>query len=198
MGDGFVLLFPEEATADMVLHFSMRLVLKCNTLLRTFASSKLPNQPIPRIGITCGIDRGWLLKESILGKDEYVGRPINVACRLQSSLSSIESANKVLITNSVKERLTDSDLKLACYRTMRKLRNLDEKEMPYFEFDPLAFDTNSREKQSRDLIRKVFEERTRTDKDFARRIGKLIENASATTPKEFYMTLRKALKSVRQ
>ena len=56
-GDGFILLFPEDVSADMVLHFSLRLVLRCDALIRKFVSSKLPNQPIPRIGITCGIDR---------------------------------------------------------------------------------------------------------------------------------------------
>ena len=132
-----------------------------------------------------------------MGKDEYVGRPINVACRLQSSLSSMEGVNKVLVTNGIKERLSSADLKLALYKSMRKLRNLDEKEMPYFEFGPFAFDSNRRKKESRNLIRKLFDEKLKTDDVFNKRISEISRNSSLSSSKEFYSRLRKILRSAR-
>jgi hypothetical protein len=133
-----------------------------------------------------------------MDKNEYVGRPLNVACRLQSSLSAVESTNKVLVTNGIKERLADPNLKLACYRTMRKLRNLDNTEMPYFEFDPFAFDADRRKKQSRELIKKLFEYKLKTDKDFARRVREINQNSSQTSSKEFYSRIQKLLESTLQ
>jgi hypothetical protein len=70
--------------------------------------------------------------------------------------------------------------------------------MPYFEFDPFEFDADRRKKQSRELIKKLFEYKLKTDKDFARRVREINQNSSQTSSKEFYSRIQKLLESTLQ
>lgn len=87
-GDGWILLFP--AITDGVDLFN--LLRSLSTYYRTTSEAHL----LPRLdtspeihGLTFGIDMGPVVKTTIFQQREYVGRPINVACRLQSAVKAV-------------------------------------------------------------------------------------------------------------
>ncbi len=178
VGDGFILLFDAEVQSDDLLFYSMRLTIKCNQFLREFLGEHLPNTEMPRIGITSGLDQGWLVDANVMGKPEFVGRAINVACRLQGALDQPKHANKVMLTNAVRTGIANPDLRLACYETYRKLKNLDKKKNRYFEFEPLAFEN---QQFSRDVIRNVFDQKIADDESTRTRLVSMFKGASAQT-----------------
>jgi len=83
IGDGFVLLFPNNAPKLELCAFLADL---STTYERQFESSIKPllsQEPSP-VGLMFGIDAGELIRMVLGNQVEYVGRAINVASRLQS------------------------------------------------------------------------------------------------------------------
>jgi len=75
LGDGFILIFQDSTLIDSILEFCVALTNDCNAYIEKFISEKIEAETgILRKGITIGIDRGYVSKLSINGKDEYVGR----------------------------------------------------------------------------------------------------------------------------
>jgi hypothetical protein len=59
---------------------------------RLYDQFVLPTIDIPPKvhGMTFGVDEGQLVKLKMLDKDEYIGRPLNIACRLQGVINEID------------------------------------------------------------------------------------------------------------
>lgn len=175
IGDGFILLFSEETSIDAILLYFVRLVTRCDAILRDFISDQIPDAEMTRIGITGGLDRGWLVEKKLMGVVEYIGRPINVACRLQAALDRPEQANTLMLPNTARAKLKDADLRTACFRTKKKLKNVDAKERYYFEFEPFGF---RNQKWTRKGVNDAFANIIADDETAGRRLRGIFENAS--------------------
>ena len=83
-GDGWILLFSQKVGGQKLMAFLEEL---CKTYASLYATKIRPVlETHPEVlGMTFGMDRGQLIKIHMNGRDEFVGRPINVACRLQSA-----------------------------------------------------------------------------------------------------------------
>jgi class 3 adenylate cyclase len=84
-GDGWILLFPENIQGKDLMRFLIE--------LSSFFKQKLTSQIIPLLerppkitGLTFGIDGGKLIGIVMNLNQEYIGRPLNIACRLQSAI----------------------------------------------------------------------------------------------------------------
>jgi len=123
LGDGWVLFFP--------IHISGRRLTKMLTELSCFfqrylegkISPLLQNRP-DVLGLTFGVDLGPVVRIVMLNRPEYIGRPLNVAARLQGAIKDRDKkpAYKVLFTkHSFRHLDLDSnDAKLVT----RSLRNI--------------------------------------------------------------------------
>jgi class 3 adenylate cyclase len=88
MGDGWILLFSPDIKKDELFEFLNQLV---NCFLFEFQNNIEPvmqADPNP-IGLTFGIDSGLLIKLEMNDQQEYIGRAINVAARLQGQAKSL-------------------------------------------------------------------------------------------------------------
>jgi hypothetical protein len=67
---------------------------------------------LPRKGITIGLDKGVLYKHTVEDKNqEFIGRPLNMATRLQSTLKRPERSDKCLILKRVYKEITKENFK---------------------------------------------------------------------------------------
>lgn len=124
-GDGWILLFdfdyPGEDIVDFLEDF-------CGAYQSRF-NKKISNilETLPEItGLTFGMDRGTLVKIVMNQRDEYVGRAINVACRLQGAIKDKDSEPqyKILMTNHLYNFLKDDLCDYRCIPAKRTLRNI--------------------------------------------------------------------------
>jgi len=99
-GDGWILLFPENSQMKKIMDF----VQKLSKYFQNEFDNKI--KPIMNtlpsvIGLTFGAEEGKLIKMVMRGKTEYIGRPFNIACRLQSRINAKDGHNeyKMLISN---------------------------------------------------------------------------------------------------
>lgn len=126
-GDGWILLFDKDFNGDQLIsfmkdfckQFKMRYKIKIEQFLET---------PPQISGLNFGVASGTLLKFVMNGQTEYIGRSINVACRLQSAIKDRDDfpQYKALIAKPLFHNL-DLYLKNKNYKIVRrKLRNLSE------------------------------------------------------------------------
>jgi class 3 adenylate cyclase len=82
--------------------------------------------PPETTGLTFGIDRGTLVKIIMNQRKEYVGRAINVACRLQGAIKDKDPAPqyKILMTNHLYNSLKCDLSDHRCDNAKRTLRNI--------------------------------------------------------------------------
>jgi hypothetical protein len=83
IGDGWVLLFPCDISTDSICLFLAAISRRFADAFDTEIRPLLSKQPDP-IGLMFGIDEGELIHLVMNDRDEYLGRAINVASRLQS------------------------------------------------------------------------------------------------------------------
>jgi hypothetical protein len=85
-GDGWIVLFPvSRIDGTSLMRFLVRLSRQHNSLREKLIESHLESIP-ESVGLTFGVEMGQLRKV-ILGKEvEFIGRALNVACRLQSAV----------------------------------------------------------------------------------------------------------------
>jgi hypothetical protein len=134
VGDGFVLLYKTQYESSLLL-FCKRLSEFINRKINEIVEKYMNTQP-ERIGITIGIDKGKLIKLTINKEDEYTGKAINVAARLQSSLKRPENANKVLITKAIRNIIIEKYDKIIYKEVQRALANLfGDKPVYCYEID---------------------------------------------------------------
>lgn len=124
-GDGWLLCFDHDVNGTKLLPFLRRL---CKTYKQIYREKVLPvlETPLDMEGLTMGMDRGKLIKIRMNNRDEYVGRPINVACRLQGAIKDRDSrpANKLLMTKHLYGAIKDDVTAWRFTEVTRSLRNI--------------------------------------------------------------------------
>jgi len=102
LGDGWILLFdPSRITGPQLMRLLKRL---CDEYARLFHNGicEVLGGDGYQIGLTFGIDSGTLVKIVMNQRDEYVGRALNVAARLQGAIKQKDKtpAGKLLISKN--------------------------------------------------------------------------------------------------
>jgi class 3 adenylate cyclase len=102
LGDGWVLLFDSNTiTGPQLMRLLERL---CDEYERLFHHGicEVLGDDSCQIGLTFGIDSGTLVKIVMNQRDEYIGRALNVAARLQSAIKQKDKtpAGKLLISKN--------------------------------------------------------------------------------------------------
>src|SRR5262249_38061518 len=130
VGDGWILLFPMGTSGEKLVSFLEELCGLVDSHLKRKIIPRL-EQPPKVQGLTFGIDSGSLVRLTMMDKTEYIGRPINVASRLQSAIKEKDKAPayKALFSNPVFHTLRLNELKRKSKdvtRTLRNIRNGDD------------------------------------------------------------------------
>ncbi len=122
LGDGYILIVSKKhsgAILPLCYKIYNIVINRVRNLIEEFLNIE-PN----RIGITIGIDYGRLHKINIRRQEEFVGKSINTAARLQASLKEKKHENKLLISKVVKNAIC-GPYKSDLYKdTTRQMRNL--------------------------------------------------------------------------
>lgn len=164
MGDGFILLFEKDIKVDEIIIFMIKLTSFSEALLNDFIKEyiSIPKNNIPRIGITLGLDFGQV--HFIEKKNEYVGRPINVASRLQGSLKEKEHVYNALLSLKIFSNIKEYIIKKACIERERTFRNLySNQSIRCFELNLLTFKEIKIE-NFKNMTNKLLEELRDTNK----------------------------------
>ena len=124
-GDGWILLFPDSMNGKRFVSFLTELCELQHYALHSKVTRLLESTP-ERLGITIGIDRGPLLQVNFSGRPEWVGRAINVACRLQSAIkdNDHEPEYKALLSKHLYEKFRSDFTVLHPVKATRSLRNI--------------------------------------------------------------------------
>ena len=124
-GDGWILLFPQNTDGELLFTFLQDL---CSFFRKEFRRQVLRHLATPPsiTGLTFGIERGPLAPMKMYGQREYVGRALNVACRLQSSVKDKggSPAYKALVSNSVFNKYFSGVRNVKIFKVRRTLRNI--------------------------------------------------------------------------
>ncbi len=125
-GDGWILLFPEATDGKALFKFLRDL---CTFFEREFRRRVLRHLGTPPsiTGLTFGLEMGPLVSMTMYGQREYIGRALNVACRLQSAIKDKDSspAYKALVSNGVFNRyFAFAPRYVTVLKVRRKLRNI--------------------------------------------------------------------------
>ena len=125
VGDGWILLFPETTNGKELLQFLKDLCIYFKAQLRKEVLQYLDSPP-KTTGLTFGMDKGMLVAMLMYNQREYVGRAINVACRLQSAIKDKggSPANRALVTNAVYNEHLAPAAGFRVFKVSRTLRNI--------------------------------------------------------------------------
>jgi hypothetical protein len=135
LGDGFILLFDHSVTPEKIYKFSEELVDIVGKIISIYIKDHIQNTELPRKGITIGVDSGILDKS----ENEYVGRAINIACRLQGKLDATDSVNRIIISKKIYSIIKDIAIKKQFEYKPKTLKNVNGgKEVPCYESSPLV------------------------------------------------------------
>ena len=127
-GDGWILLFPANVDGGLVFKCLQDLCRFYESAAERLVLRYLPARPQVS-GLTFGIEKGPLRAMRIYGQREYVGRALNVACRLQSAIKDNDKspAYKALVSNAAFNEYFSSVAKLVkVWKVKRTLRNIRE------------------------------------------------------------------------
>lgn len=126
-GDGWVLLFPERTSGRELLRFLEGLCLAFAVEFQRSLLSGLSRKPA-LVGLTFGIEAGDLIPVTLYGQQEYVGRALNVACRLQAALKDKggSPAYSALMSESVYRDHFAHTKPHRMNKVTRNLRNIDD------------------------------------------------------------------------
>jgi len=121
-GDGWILLFPGDVACKRLLSFLTKLSVHFGKTIEKKVFPLLESIP-PVTGLTFGIDRGPLVRAVMDGDREYIGRPLNIASRLQNILRRRDPhpEYKVLMSAHLFNRFPSD---LSDYRPSRGTRTL--------------------------------------------------------------------------
>ncbi len=101
-GDGWILLFHASTAGEALLAFIRGL---CEMVSAELARHIIPSlSSVPAVlGATLGIEKGNLVKMKMNKREEYVGRALNIARRLQNAVKNIEPSPgyKALVSASL-------------------------------------------------------------------------------------------------
>lgn len=137
LGDGAIYLFKQETNTDALINALCDFVETADLAIHDFVGKHI-DIDLPRSGITVGVAFGTIYRtEEVWHSLEYFGRPINFACRLQSSLKEPEQTDKILVQKQVFKSLTDRNLRKRFNLRRRKFRNLNADQIiQCYEIDP--------------------------------------------------------------
>jgi hypothetical protein len=124
-GDGWVLLFPEEIKGEDLLSFLILLSELYESLYKRHLEPLLEKEPNVT-GLTFGIERGSLVQLTMPGGTQYVGRALNIACRLQGAIKDRDNAPeyKALVSKQVFNIYFSSIPGVSADLTERTLHNI--------------------------------------------------------------------------
>lgn len=127
IGDGWIILFDEPYSARNI----FQLLEGINKQFDKYYTEKVfPTLDTPPeiSGITFGIDEGQLIKITMQDNHEYIGRPINIACRLQGAINEIDikGGYRVFISHRLYNVLKDDLCNYYSEATERSLKNISE------------------------------------------------------------------------
>ena len=102
LGDGWILLF-EPRTEGLEIFDLLKELSDKFSLLYNLRIKKVLNTQISVVGIKFGMDIGSCIPVKMNGRWEYIGRPLNVAARLQGAIEQRgqSPANKCLVPKSL-------------------------------------------------------------------------------------------------
>ncbi|MGA8871041.1 MAG: hypothetical protein WB460_07880 [Candidatus Acidiferrales bacterium] len=125
IGDGWILLFPPNVEGKVLIRFLRELCHKFERSLNKYVLKHLQSTP-QVIGLTFGMDRGDLIRMRMMNTREYIGRPLNIASRLQGAIKEKDGnpAYKVLLSKSSFNALGIDETKYKTKRVTRTLRNI--------------------------------------------------------------------------
>lgn len=89
IGDGWIVLMRASVTGEVLCTFVRRLCEAVNLELENHVDPFLDLE-LPLRGVTIGVDVGPLLGFNMFSAPEYIGRSINLACRLQGATNRIQ------------------------------------------------------------------------------------------------------------
>ena len=89
-GDGWILLFPFSTSGTDLQSFMLGLSNEYYRIMKTFVIKRMEHRP-KIIEIFFGAASGRVVKFKMFNRTEYVGRPINIACRLQGKIRSSDT-----------------------------------------------------------------------------------------------------------
>jgi class 3 adenylate cyclase len=126
-GDGWLLLFPANTDGARLLRFLEGLCLFFVVEFRRSLLPHLSHKPA-LVGSSFGIEKGELIPITMNGQREYIGRAINVACRLQAALKDKGSspANNALMSNRVYSEYFVQTKPHRVQKVTRTLRNIND------------------------------------------------------------------------
>jgi class 3 adenylate cyclase len=128
IGDGWIILFNEPYSSENIIKFLSNINIQFEKEYRDNILPKLNISPEIN-GLTFGMDEGELIQITLQEKTEYVGRAMNIACRLQGLINNIDikGGYRVFISHTL---YNDLNNKLENYYpnlTERPLRNIEDK-----------------------------------------------------------------------
>jgi hypothetical protein len=127
-GDGWILLFDYKCSGTEMFDFIKKLSQFFHRRMTKLADDLLEAPP-DVLGLTFGIDRGTLIRLGMAKntETEYIGRAINIACRLQGSIKDRDPRPqyKVLMTKNVNQKIKNHITNYRQKRTDRKLHNIN-------------------------------------------------------------------------
>lgn len=127
IGDGWIILFDKPYSADNIFHFLSGLNQEYE---KRYKEEIFPNLDTPPeiSGLTFGIDEGQLIQITMHERQEYIGRPINIACRLQGAINEIDMKGgfNVFMSHRLFNNLKMDSLGYFNEVTERPLRNISE------------------------------------------------------------------------
>lgn len=125
-GDGWILLFPvERIDGNDLINFLVKLSKKHDGLRSKLIDNHLESMP-EATGLTFGVEMGPLHKILLGNEAEFVGRALNVACRLQSAVKDkgSEPDYRVLFSRKVYNSLLKDITEFKFFDVDRTLRNI--------------------------------------------------------------------------
>jgi class 3 adenylate cyclase len=126
-GDGWIVLFPDTIRGEALVAFMYSLCEMVDAELARHIIPSLSSMPAV-VGATLGVEAGNLIRMTMNEREEYVGRPLNIACRLQSAVKEKNPhpvCYQALVSASLyNERLPKAALKYRVESTTCSLRNI--------------------------------------------------------------------------
>ncbi len=126
VGDGWILLFPVGVSGPSLFDFLRGLSEHFRTLFDKLQSAYLESPPVIS-GLTFGVEKGSVNIVRMAGTEEFVGRAINIACRLQSAIKDKDPSPsyKALVSKQVFSDYFSGITGLRSSAVTRTLRNIN-------------------------------------------------------------------------
>jgi class 3 adenylate cyclase len=125
IGDGWILLIPPETKGSALVDFLTSLSRRFSEEIQKLVVPRLQSTP-EIMGLTFGVDKGRLIRFQMVGRTEYIGRPLNVASRLQGAIKDRDHrpAYKVLFSKHTYNALAIPRSSGKVEQVKRSLRNI--------------------------------------------------------------------------